>query len=139
MPCAGPRLRQIRRAQVIERRIRRSGPRRRAGAHRRACSEAACARPADRDIFVQRRTDSDEFVARVGGRQPPPRGSAARPGWSSTCSPPLQGLQPDKELYMTQKRASLATMLIAVLAILPARAEETIKVGILHSLSGTMA
>src|SRR5690242_18798727 len=40
---------------------------------------------------------------------------------------------------MTRKRARLATMLIALLAILPARAEEPIKVGILHSLSGTMA
>src|SRR4051794_14445897 len=41
--------------------------------------------------------------------------------------------------HMTKKLACLATMLVTFLAVLPARAEETIKVGILHSLSGTMA
>src|SRR3954453_22269170 len=38
-----------------------------------------------------------------------------------------------------QKLASIAPALIALFAFAPARAEEPIKVGILHSLSGTMA
>src|SRR5262245_59888786 len=68
----------------------------------------------------------------AGGRI---RALARQTGGLSMFGDSILSMQPKAGRWL----AATAALAIGVLAALPAKAEDTIKVGILHSLSGTMA